>query len=64
MFDDNPACLCGPVALTTVRQPLFQMAEQAVKVLVDAINKKNEAHVQQVLTPEIVVRETCCPPQK
>ena len=63
-FDDNPACLFGPVALTTVRQPLFQMAEQAVKVLVDAINKKNEAHVQQVLTPEIVVRETCCPPQK
>lgn len=63
-FDDNPACLFGPVALTTVRQPLFQMAEQAVKSLVETINKKHEGLVQKVLKPEIVVRETCCPPQK
>ena len=32
-FDDNPACLFGPVALTTIKQPLFQMAEGAVKYL-------------------------------
>ncbi|MBZ0166198.1 MAG: LacI family transcriptional regulator [Candidatus Omnitrophica bacterium] len=63
-FDDNPACLFGPVALTTVRQPLFQMAEQAVKVLVENITKKNEHNVHQTLVPEMVVRETCCPPQK
>ena len=63
-FDDNPACLFGPVALTTVRQPLFQMAEQAVKALVDTITKKTDNSIQQVLSPEMVVRETCCPPQK
>lgn len=61
-FDDNPACLFGPVALTTVRQPLFQMAEEAVKTIVGIISQKVQSEVKTVLLPELVVRETCCPP--
>jgi len=63
-FDDNPACLFGPVALTTVRQPLFQMAEEAVKALINIISKKSDTNIKKTLSPELVVRETCCPPSK
>lgn len=62
-FDDNPACLFGPVALTTIRQPLFQMAEEAVKALLNIINKKTDSKIKKTLAPELVVRETCCPPR-
>jgi len=61
-FDDNPACLYGPISLTTVRQPLFQMAEEAVKSLVTMINKKDKAKVRKTFSPELIVRESCAAP--
>ncbi len=45
-FDDNPAAIFGSVALTTIKQPLFEMAQQAV---------------QMVLVPELIVRDSCAP---
>lgn len=60
-FDDNPAALYGPVALTTIHQPLFQMAEQAVKRLNDVIQEKEDGLVRQILEPELVVRDSCAP---
>lgn len=63
-FDDNPACLYGPVALTTIRQPLFRMAEDSVKVLHSAISGKEKGKTKILLPPELVVRESCGAPAK
>ncbi len=62
-FDDNPACLFGPVGVTTIRQPLFQMAESAVRNL-NRIMKDAASFpqlYQKVLSPELVIRESCAP---
>lgn len=57
-FDDNPSGLYGPVALTTVRQPLIKMGEEAVKELNNLINGKGE--VSRVMLPaELIVRDSC-----
>lgn len=61
-FDDNPSGLYGPVALTTVRQPLIKMAEESVKVLNFLINPKNKPKVTKIVLPtELVIRESCRP---
>jgi LacI family transcriptional regulator len=62
-FDDNPSGLYGPVALTTVRQPLIKMAEEGIKELHAAMNlKKKETRIRKILLPaELVIRESCRP---
>ena len=63
-FDDNPACLFGSVALTTVKQPLFEMAEAAVRYLHVLITGKGAVKKKTTLSPELVVRESCSSPKK
>ncbi|MFY9402096.1 MAG: LacI family DNA-binding transcriptional regulator [Candidatus Omnitrophota bacterium] len=59
-FDDNPSGLYGPVALTTVRQPLIKMAEEGVKELNRLMTSKKGSQVKKVILPtELVVRESC-----
>ncbi len=59
-FDDNPSGLYGPVALTTVRQPLIKMSEEGVKKLNLLMDSKKEVKVEKVLLPtELVIRESC-----
>lgn len=62
-FDDNPSGLYGPVALTTVRQPLIKMAEESVRKLNLLMKlKKKDARVEKLILPtELVIRESCCP---
>ncbi|MCG8430715.1 MAG: LacI family transcriptional regulator [Candidatus Omnitrophica bacterium] len=71
-FDDNPSGLYGPIALTTVRQPLIKMAEEGVKELSRLMNlqKKNQSDcdapraedTKRILLPtELVIRESCRP---
>ena len=60
-FDDNPSGLYGPVALTTVRQPLIKMAEESVKELNRLIVLKKNAPKKILLPAEMVVRESCKP---
>jgi LacI family transcriptional regulator len=61
-FDDNPSGLYGPVALTTVRQPLIKMAEESVKELNLLMNTKGKIEFHKVLLPtELVIRESCSP---
>lgn len=62
-FDDNPASLYGPVSLTTIKQPLFKMAEESVKNLNLIVSGKRRAPVQVVLTPELITRESCSNPK-
>ncbi|MCX5708604.1 MAG: LacI family DNA-binding transcriptional regulator [Candidatus Omnitrophica bacterium] len=59
-FDDNPSGLYGPVALTTVRQPLVKMAQDSVKELSVIMNLGKKAPVKKVFLPtELVIRESC-----
>jgi len=59
-FDDNPSGLYGPVALTTVRQPLIKMAQEAVKELNLLMESKKKVQVKKVILPtELVIRESC-----
>ncbi|MBL8014498.1 MAG: substrate-binding domain-containing protein [Candidatus Omnitrophica bacterium] len=61
-FDDNPAGIYGPIGLTTVKQPLFQMAESAVKTLNDIVTGKSSEKIQKLLVPELIVRDSCAAP--
>jgi LacI family transcriptional regulator len=58
-FDDNPSGLYGPVALSTVRQPLIRMAEESVKELNRLMSTKGSAPKKILLPAELVVRESC-----
>jgi LacI family transcriptional regulator len=62
-FDDNPSGLYGPVALTTVRQPLIKMAQDSVKELSLLMEAKKKAPKPKkiVLPTELVIRESCRP---
>lgn len=62
-FDDNPATLFGPVGLTTVRQPIFKMAEESVKLLNELVTGKRKEKKKIVLPLELVIRESCSQPK-
>ncbi len=61
-FDDIPeAALCDP-PLTTVRQPLREMGEAAMEMLLDLLGGLDgSTHVR--LPVELVIRESCAPPR-
>ena len=63
-FDDNPSGLYGPVALTTVRQPLVKMAQEGIKELNILIsNKEKTTQIKKIiLETELVIRESCQSP--
>ncbi|MCX5681165.1 MAG: LacI family DNA-binding transcriptional regulator [Candidatus Omnitrophica bacterium] len=61
-FDDNPIGLYSSVSLTTVRQPLFKMAEEAVRQLNAIVAGRRHSAVKQVLIPDLIVRESCSSP--
>jgi LacI family transcriptional regulator len=63
-FDDDPICLYGPVGLTTVRQPLKEMAQAAVKELFLKMQEPDRAINRLVLSPELVIRDSAVPPPK
>jgi len=58
-FDDNPSGLYGPVALTTVRQPLIKMAQESVRELSLLMSKKKSEFEKIILPTELVIRESC-----
>lgn len=59
-FDDNPSGLYGPVALTTVRQPLVRMAQEGIKELNAIMHSDKKMPVKRIVLPtELVIRESC-----
>jgi DNA-binding LacI/PurR family transcriptional regulator len=56
-FDDNPNLSYRDFMLTTVRQPLDQMAREAVRVLRQTIDKKIPPQ-KVLLEPKLVIRDT------
>jgi len=62
-FDDNPNGLYGPVSLTTIRQPLFKMAEEAVRYVHSRVAGKKSSPIKMMLNSELVTRESCASPR-
>ncbi|HOW35266.1 MAG TPA: LacI family DNA-binding transcriptional regulator [Candidatus Omnitrophota bacterium] len=62
-FDDNPSALYGPIGLTTIRQPLFKMAEEAVRYLNAIVAGKKTTPAKIILSPDLVTRESCSGPK-
>lgn len=62
-FDDIVLAELASPALTTVRQPLRQMAEQAFSGLLAGIEGDGMPSGSVLTTPELIVRESTSPPQ-
>lgn len=63
-FDDDPVCLYGPVALTTVRQPIREMAHAAVKELYLRMQDPDRQINKIILPTELVIRDSARPPKR
>ncbi|MFH0940456.1 MAG: LacI family DNA-binding transcriptional regulator [Candidatus Omnitrophota bacterium] len=63
-FDDDPVCLYGQVSLTTIRQPLKEMAQTAVKELFLKMQDPDRAVNRIVLSPELIIRDSVRPPRQ
>jgi LacI family transcriptional regulator len=61
-FDDDPVCLYGPVALTTMRQPLKEMAQMAVKELYLKMQDPDRQVNRIILPAELIIRDSVKPP--
>jgi DNA-binding LacI/PurR family transcriptional regulator len=57
-FDDSYAAQVVPPGLTSVRQPLEEVAVQVVRLLEDRLAMRNSDELQVLLTPELQVRGT------
>jgi LacI family transcriptional regulator len=62
-FDNSWFATQGPVALTTVKQPLSAMGERAVRILERMITSGGKKGATKAILPtELVVRDSCVPP--
>ena len=50
--------------MTTIKQPLFQMAEDAIKYLHAVVTGKRKTPVKDVLKPQLIIRESCAAPSR
>ncbi|MBM6404528.1 LacI family DNA-binding transcriptional regulator [Phycicoccus sp. CSK15P-2] len=57
-FDDSPAAALAHPALTTVRQPVEDMASEMARLLLDQIADRSPVQRTSVLEPTLVVRES------
>ncbi|MEO3812227.1 LacI family DNA-binding transcriptional regulator [Sphaerisporangium sp. B11E5] len=62
-FDDVPICAMLAPPLTTVRQPLAEMAAEAVRLIVQEQSRRGSASGRRVeIATSLVVRESTAPP--
>jgi LacI family transcriptional regulator len=63
-FDDMDVSAYVRPALTTIRQPMEQIARKAVELLLEMIkaNAAPDPVPQFLMEPELVVRDSCAPP--
>jgi DNA-binding LacI/PurR family transcriptional regulator len=61
-FDDSPLSAWSTPSLTTVRQPLTEMAAVAVRTLLESTNSGGMLRHRVELATDLVVRESTAPP--
>lgn len=63
-FDDIPQSGWHAVQLTTIRQPIQEMARVSVRCLIDRIEKRNRPSARREILPaHLVMRATTAPPR-
>ncbi len=60
-FDDVEFAGLITPSLTTIRQPIAQMAEDAAKLAIGLIEGKTNLPVQPLYAPELIERESVAP---
>jgi len=58
-FDDIEAASQLDPPLTTVKQPLYKMGEEAAKLLFNLLNNKEDKPQKIILNTELVIRKSC-----
>jgi LacI family transcriptional regulator len=58
-FDDNPLNIYSTVGLTTVRQPILEMARLGVEILDRIVKKQEKTPIQNKLNATLIKRDTC-----
>lgn len=58
-FDDLPMPTYNDVELTTVRQPVTEMGQKAVELLLDIIENGTEPPRHIILSTKLIIRSTC-----
>jgi len=61
-FDDIQSAAFHNPSITTIRQPLHQMGVTAARVLLQRIRGRTEIRRMLPVLPELVIRESTCPP--
>jgi LacI family transcriptional regulator len=61
-FDDVLAAAYYNPSLTTIRQPLQQMGIVAARILLQRIRGQVDFPTSVPILPELVIRESTCPP--
>lgn len=62
-IDDLPICGIVRPNITTIAQPRYEQGSEAARLLMDIINKEN-IQGGKALIPELIERESCCPPNR
>jgi LacI family transcriptional regulator len=60
-FDDIPQASLVFPKLTTVRQPLVEMGQVAVQLLMEQIEDQNRPAQQVALATQLIIRDSCGP---
>ncbi|HEY3438661.1 MAG TPA: LacI family DNA-binding transcriptional regulator [Actinotalea sp.] len=63
-FDDVPLCQWVSPPLTTVRQPLAEMAREATRMVLELSTAVDQPAVRRELATQLVVRESTAPPRR
>jgi DNA-binding LacI/PurR family transcriptional regulator len=61
-FDDIQGAAYHNPSLTTIRQPLHAMGTTAARMLLQRIRGEKEVPDQIAIVPELIIRESTCPP--
>ena len=63
-FDDIQSAAYHNPSITTIRQPLYQMGTMAARILLQRIRGRPEIRRMLPVLPELVIRESTCPPSE
>jgi LacI family transcriptional regulator len=63
-YDDIPQASMIHPKLTTVRQPLVEMGQVAVQLLLEQINDPGRQPRQVILDSNLIIRNSCLPPSR
>lgn len=57
-FDDLPICSYLPIPLTTVRQPIKEIARQSINLLFERMERPEKEREKKIIKPSLIIRET------